>query len=186
MIGLRFARLTVIDAWRKSGANSRTCRVKCDCGGEKIVNESNLRAGATKSCGCLLREHRANMVGVALRQTLLEFNGKKQNLTQWASELDLALSTIVQRLKRELPLDVVLTKKKLPRGKKGHLLTFNGKTQNLSAWAREIGVTSELIRQRLANGLPIEQVLAPRKAIITDLQRANMSKAQTFRYRNKK
>ena len=38
-------------------------------------------------------------------------------------------------------------------------LTFNGKTQCLSAWSRELNIPIETIRKRIKNGLPIEQVL---------------------------
>ena len=49
--GARFAKLTVLaDAGRKHRAKMWICR--CDCGKEKVINGSNLRKGASRSCGC--------------------------------------------------------------------------------------------------------------------------------------
>lgn len=38
-------------------------------------------------------------------------------------------------------------------------LTFNGKTQNITAWSRDTGLSRNAIRVRLANGWPIERAL---------------------------
>lgn len=55
MIGRTFGRLTVI---ARAGAKSDrpAWRVQCTCGTERIVDGRNLRAGYTRSCGCLQRE----------------------------------------------------------------------------------------------------------------------------------
>jgi RNA polymerase sigma factor (sigma-70 family) len=42
-----------------------------------------------------------------------------------------------------------------------HLLTFEGKTQGVKAWAVELGLLPVTIYSRLRQGLPIEKVLAP-------------------------
>ncbi len=39
-------------------------------------------------------------------------------------------------------------------------LTFNGKTQTVTQWAREIGVTYSTISNRLRSGWPIEKILS--------------------------
>jgi len=54
----KFNKLTAIkyigkDKW---GSSNWLCR--CDCGNEKIVRGSHLIYGHTKSCGCLLKEHK--------------------------------------------------------------------------------------------------------------------------------
>lgn len=65
MTGKRFGRLTVIE---RAGTyipkdDPDTCRAtwlcKCDCGNLTVVIGNNLRAGFTKSCGCLRREESA-------------------------------------------------------------------------------------------------------------------------------
>jgi hypothetical protein len=47
----RFGRLVVIQH-----AGSRYWKCQCDCGSIKLVQGGNLRAGLTRSCGCLNRE----------------------------------------------------------------------------------------------------------------------------------
>jgi len=54
ILGKRFGRLVVINEAER-GPN-RKVSVKCDCGQVKSVQVSNLRAGATTSCGCFNRE----------------------------------------------------------------------------------------------------------------------------------
>ena len=55
MIGLRYARLTVLSlAGIDRGRGMILCR--CDCGAEKIIEARRVRKGLTKSCGCLQRD----------------------------------------------------------------------------------------------------------------------------------
>lgn len=53
--GERFGRWLVIDDPGETGSHRRML-VRCDCGTEKLVRVSSLKAGGTKSCGCLKRE----------------------------------------------------------------------------------------------------------------------------------
>ena len=53
--GQRFGRLTVVEeAPRRKG--ERWWRCRCDCGREVETEESHLKNGHTKSCGCYRRE----------------------------------------------------------------------------------------------------------------------------------
>lgn len=60
IIGKRFGRLLVLEETvsRRSpgGVWRRQFRVRCDCGTEAVVGQDNLRAGLTKSCGCIQRQ----------------------------------------------------------------------------------------------------------------------------------
>ena len=50
-----YGRLTVIKSSIKEGRRYKAlCR--CVCGTEKLIDETHLRTGKTKSCGCLQRE----------------------------------------------------------------------------------------------------------------------------------
>ena len=40
------------------------------------------------------------------------------------------------------------------------LITYGGRTQNLAAWAKEIGIGWHALQQRLAKGWPLEQALS--------------------------
>lgn len=58
LTGQRYGRLVVLHEVPKTGVNSRwLCR--CDCGNEKSIIGHSLRIGATRSCGCLNAERRA-------------------------------------------------------------------------------------------------------------------------------
>lgn len=52
MTGMRFGKLTVINAVGKNNHKSLMWKCICDCGNERIVDGSGLRAGRNKSCGC--------------------------------------------------------------------------------------------------------------------------------------
>lgn len=55
MIGQTFGRLTVLKEVQPRKSHRRwLCR--CTCGTEKIIEESHLKSGHTKSCGCYRRE----------------------------------------------------------------------------------------------------------------------------------
>lgn len=54
--GQKFGRLTVIEiAGRNKGRIMWRC--KCDCGNEAIIPSYYIRTGASKSCGCLIKEN---------------------------------------------------------------------------------------------------------------------------------
>ena len=55
LVGQRFSRLQVLKQAQSISGNARWL-CKCDCGNEVVVYGSRLRSGATKSCGCYMRE----------------------------------------------------------------------------------------------------------------------------------
>lgn len=61
MDGKRFGILTVLRETGHVNKNCMTYKCLCDCGNIAVVDGHYLRNGATKSCGCLLAEHRARM-----------------------------------------------------------------------------------------------------------------------------
>lgn len=54
--GQRFGRLLVIEMAPQIKKKQVLWKCKCDCGNEVIVNRRELKAGHTKSCGCLHKE----------------------------------------------------------------------------------------------------------------------------------
>lgn len=83
MIGQRFTRLTVVsEAPQKHG---RRWFCLCDCGGEKIAHQSNLKRGLTRSCGCLRRE-------TTVARTTTHGHSRKRNwnptYSSWAAMVD--------------------------------------------------------------------------------------------------
>ncbi len=55
LIGQTFGRLTVLGPAGKIG-RSKAWRCRCECGNETVVRAASLRAGLTRSCGCLNRD----------------------------------------------------------------------------------------------------------------------------------
>jgi hypothetical protein len=55
MIGEKLGRLTVVGAAPSAGSKRRW-HCSCDCGGETIAFQWSLRAGRSRSCGCLKAE----------------------------------------------------------------------------------------------------------------------------------
>ena len=60
LIGQKFYRLLVVekadDYITSNGKIIRRWKCKCDCGNEKVIRETELRRGHTRSCGCLQKE----------------------------------------------------------------------------------------------------------------------------------
>ncbi len=56
------------------------------------------------------------------------------------------------------------THKEQQRNKRNnHLLTYNGKTQCVTAWAEELGLKRATIEKRIHHGWPVERLLSPVK-----------------------
>lgn len=82
MADKRFGRLRVL---RDVGCNKRGSvlwKCLCDCGNTKIILGDNLRAGATKSCGCLHRETIGKINLLHGKSNTLEYNTWKLMLSR--------------------------------------------------------------------------------------------------------
>jgi hypothetical protein len=71
--GDTYGRLTVLAEGPPETRGRRTFHVRCSCGTEKVVRESNLQAGNTLSCGC----YRLARVREAMTQHGSTRNGQK-------------------------------------------------------------------------------------------------------------
>ena len=54
--GKRFGKLVAVFLTRKAGHRAWICR--CDCGGEKVIDQYTLRSGKALHCGCEWKSHR--------------------------------------------------------------------------------------------------------------------------------
>ena len=61
LTGMKFGRLTVIGRVANNAEGRAMWECQCECGSKKIVKGKNLINGATKSCGCMLKEHVGNL-----------------------------------------------------------------------------------------------------------------------------
>ena len=91
IIGQTFGRLTVIAEAPSKGEN-RCWECRCSCGKQKIVRQSNMLTGKTKSCGCLQKEvasqiHKQELTGMTFGhlRALGELSERAKNGSiQWA------------------------------------------------------------------------------------------------------
>lgn len=93
---------------------------------------------------------------------LITYNGKTQNMTQWAREIGVCRELIKDRLKSGWSVEDALTKRKceLWERKDNRLLTYDGKTMTVSQWAKEIGVNRSTLSHRInERGWTVERAL---------------------------
>ena len=94
--GKRFGKLTLIKEIGKGPNRNFVWLCKCDCGKECEVYNYNLLRGNTKSCGCLM-------------ERLITFNGKTQNMSEWAREIRVPYTTLAKRFSRGWSVEKALT-----------------------------------------------------------------------------
>ena len=95
------------------------------------------------------------------RNHILTYKGKTQTLSEWAREYDIPYSILQDRI-NDLNWDTedALTIPISSTYRNHKMLSFNGKSQNISQWSKELGLSRRTISDRLKMGLPIEDVLS--------------------------
>ena len=76
----------------------------------------------------------------------LEYNGKKQTISQWADEVGINYQTLHKRIADGWDIEKALTQKKNPLHT---AISYNGKTQTIAEWAREYGLNYCKLKQRI-------------------------------------
>lgn len=92
------------------------------------------------------------------RNVWLEYDGRRQTITQWAIEFGIALNTLKGRIHSGIPLnapaaDAQANRRDQPR------LTLNGRSQTPAQWGRELGIRPNAIVKRLRRGWSAERAL---------------------------
>lgn len=82
-----------------------------------------------------------------------------QTAAEAAASIGLRPPTLYNRLREGMDVDRALTKGRLPSGKPPRLMTHEGKTLPLRAWARETGIKATTIRERLKRGWSVGRAL---------------------------
>lgn len=96
--------------------------------------------------------------------------GKTLTLTEWAEELGVDRGTLAQRIEKyKMPLDKALTAAPLKKGKAGpreghRMITAFGKTQSITAWSRETGISISTLKNRIGRAR-----MAPEAALTASL-----------------
>lgn len=177
LIGETFGKLKVISKLDQRDQNAKVLwACQCSCGNSTNVNTKNLRTGNTRSCGCLhketitkhgMRNTRTYRIWVSLKHRpynapvckrwakfenfLADMGEVPEGLTidrinnakgyspkncRWATHLQQTLNRSITRN-----------------------ITYQGKTQCLSHWAKEIGMRHDTLTHRLNAGWSIEKAL---------------------------
>jgi lambda repressor-like predicted transcriptional regulator len=99
-------------------------------------------------------------------RTEIALRGKAQSMAAWARESGVAQSTIRMRLGMDWSAeDAIFTpagskmRATGVRGGKGLSLTINGRTQTVTEWAREAGISRASLHSRLWKGWPPEEAV---------------------------
>ena len=188
LAGQRFGRLTVLHRASNKGALvAWHCR--CDCGGALDVRGRALVTGNTQSCGCF-RQERKTRHGMARSPEYRAWQDMNQrcsnpNSQRWDryggrgiecrfTSFEQFLAEIGPRPSPRHSVDRIdneghyepgnvrwaLSKPQQRNLSTNHLLTWQGRTQCVSAWAEELGMKRDALWGRLRRGWSIERALS--------------------------
>jgi hypothetical protein len=90
---------------------------------------------------------------------LVTYQGKTQTLAEWSRELGIEYAPLHNRFReRGWTAEAAFTRPVAFKSSR-QPLTYDGRTQSLDAWARELRVSRWLIATRLLKGWSVEQAL---------------------------
>lgn len=194
IIGKKFNRLTVLEE-TETKHKERYYLCKCECGNTTIVRGSHLTSGATKSCGCLVKEKLTNKThGMSNTRIYKIYKGMLQRCfcktakaypnyggrgiivcDEWKKDfMNFYNWAIANGYTDELTIDRInvngnycpkncrwITKAEQSRNtRSNHFLTFNGKTQTICEWSREMNIDHRKICKRINTyGWSVERTL---------------------------
>ena len=112
----------------------------------------------------VLSKGRLSALGAAPAR-MLEKNGRKATVKEWAKKLGLSENTLYQRIRRrggDLNHPDVLAPH-LSTGNRPNVPRFeaHGQRLTLSEWSRRLGCSRNALRRRLRKGLPLDSVFSP-------------------------
>jgi hypothetical protein len=180
LTGKRFTRLVVLRLHHVNSKSVHFYECRCDCGAIRIVRSHHMTTGETKSCGCYSRESKL-VHGASSRIT-----GRTAEYRAWRAMKERCYApshigyhryggrgiTVCARWLNSFPNFLAdlgrkpTPKHSLEQGRntsRNRLVTANGKTQPVSAWAIETGILDRTIIDRLNRGWSdADAVLTPR------------------------
>jgi hypothetical protein len=135
---------------------------------ELALNPPKLTARAPNPKQAAKRAHEPRRLAPGMHNArLITFNGKELTLSDWGRSLGIGMGTLSARLRARWTIEEALT---IPLGqsrpranapeRKPHKserpVTHDGRTQSLSAWAREVGIAMPTLHRRLNAGWSVE------------------------------
>ncbi len=134
------------------------------CNNKKIIMGQNLRNGMSQSCGCVTSSENGKK-----RAIKYEYDGNNLTLREWSEELGIKYGTLLTRRNRGWRGEKLFMIPLSLGGQPKIYLTYNGITQTISQWSKDIGVESDTIRSRIRSKMPIEKIL--HKGSLHEVQR---------------
>lgn len=180
----RFGRLV---AKKYLGHSKWECR--CDCGGTTIAIASNLTKGNSTSCGCKRREtqFRHGMSGTLIHQVwrgmrarcnnpndaaYTNYGGRGIRVCERWEDFGAFLADMgmrppgfeLDRIDNDGPYSPencrwVPKRQNLRNKRTSHLVTWDGETLTVAAWAERLGIHERTLHNRLGRGWPIERAM---------------------------
>jgi len=93
------------------------------------------------------------------KQKMVEYNGQTKSISAWIRDLGLNKNAIFSRLRMGWDVKRAFTTPVSASPCRAKQIAFSGKTQSMSAWAREIGCSICQLSKRLKGGMPVEEAL---------------------------
>jgi len=173
LLGKRFGRLVVVGFGGRSASHAILWTCQCECGSVYDYWAGNLRGGLSSQCrDCHLKDPPPKCIthGQSKSPTYHTWHwAKRRNLLcrKW-----LRFEAFLEDMGPK-PDGTFFCRKNQSRlhsptnsywgdstiSQTGRSISFRGRAMNLSAWAREIGITRQAINKRLKNGWPLERAL---------------------------
>lgn len=179
LIGLKINRLTVISFSHKDKYHACFWNCICECGNKIIRQSSRLKNGSAKSCGCLEKERKTkhnlcqspiyktwnDMIqrctniknnnyknyggrGIKICEKWLEFKGFYEDMGDKPEGLSLdRIDVNGNYCKDNCKWSTNIEQHNNMR--RNVKVTYNGKTQTVSQWSRELGINSRTLHDRL-------------------------------------
>lgn len=163
-------------------------RCLCDCGQEKSIWPDLLKKGKAKSCGCIRsnggwtvspeRSSYNSMINRCCNEKdnyYKNYGGRGIKVCdRWQKSFEDFLSDMGKR-PEGFSLDRIINDgnyepnncrwasaiEQANNRKTNRFVNFNGKTQTISQWSRELGISKSVIKDRLNRGLSNEEALTP-------------------------
>jgi len=116
-----------------------------------------------------------------IKSTCAGLEKKKAELLNRVKEIDDKLSyynIAIQGLEQTITKEEAEEKRTWSR--KPVLLEYNGVSQSMTAWAKQLGISHTTIRLRLKSGMPISKVLSPERGNRKPKEKAKPSKVFAY------
>lgn len=152
--------ITMCDSWRNSFEEFYNYVSKLPHFGEKgytlnrIDNDGNYEPNNVEWADDIAQSNNKR------NNHLMTYNGKTQTIAQWARELGINKHTLQNRiLTCKWSVERALTEN-VGKKRTSQNITFNGKTQSLTQWAKELGMDRKTLHARIQKlNWPIERAL---------------------------